>query len=77
MAFNANVEMTEVDPNLSTISCATTCFGGSVEPHIVELRSRRQEINADRPRMIADFKRLSEMNEDDLENVACDFVGGK
>ena len=73
MAFNGNVEMTEVDPNLSTISCATTCFGGSVEPHIVELRSRRQEINADRPRLIADFKRLSEMNEDDLENVACDF----
>ena len=75
MAGNFNDHMTEMDEDrLSTISAATTCFGGHYDnPHVNSLRAMRKELNAERRQMVRDFKNLQNASPEVYEDNFPEF----
>ena len=70
--INFTANMTEID-NASNASNVTSCFGGSDEVEIEELRRMRQCINKDRPKLIADYARIQLLNEDEFDTESPDY----
>ena len=69
MDFTPN--MTEGD-NVTIASNVTSCFNGSDEIEIVELRQIRNVIIKDRKRLIDDYARIRQLDEDDFDIEAPD-----
>ena len=71
-AINFNANMTEVD-NASVASNMTSCFNGSDEIEIVELRQMRNVIIKDRKRLIDEYARICQLDEADFDIEASDY----
>ena len=73
MAYASN--MTENDVNASQMSTASgvSLFGGVSEPHLDELRAAREAINGDRNQLIFRYKDIIKLDQDQRDNVSCDF----
>ena len=78
MAANYNDHMTEMeDDRMSDISVATTCFGGhSDNPHLNELRAKRQQCSTLRRRMMTERKVMQGASPEVYEDMEpeCDLT---
>ena len=70
-AINFTANMTECD-NVTIASNVTSCFNGCDEIEVVELRQIRNVIFKDRKRIIDEYARIRQLDEDDFDTDAPD-----
>ena len=74
MAFangNLTANMTEVNDSIAPMM--TTVLGGQTGTPYDELRARRQAITAFRKQLLTEYNELAKMDQDGIDNFACDF----